>query len=72
MFVGMSRFMLCPRYILYKHIATVKTTIDKQSPHAKLLLKVGVFFISRRTLLVFYCRDVIAHASRHARNKDEN
>ena len=26
-----------PRIILYRHIVAVKATIDKQSPHAKLL-----------------------------------
>ena len=27
----------CPRLRLYRHIVAVKATIDKQSPHAKLL-----------------------------------
>ena len=44
MLFDISRFMLYPRYIHYelKHNVAVKTTIDKQSPHAKLLLKSGV------------------------------
>ena len=29
---------------LYKHTIAVKATIDKQSPHGKLLLKSGFFF----------------------------
>ena len=37
-----SFYALPPLHTLYKHIVAVKATINKQSPHAKLLLlKVG-------------------------------
>ena len=44
-------FYLHPPYTLYKHIVAVKATIDKQSPHGKLLFKSGVLF-SKKALLV--------------------
>ena len=34
---------LPPPHTFYKHIVAVKATIDKQSPHSKLLLKSRVF-----------------------------
>ena len=55
MLFDISRFMLYPRYIHYelKHIVAVKTTIDKQSPHAKLLLKLGVLQRSQILLKLY-------------------
>ena len=42
MFFGISRFIFSPPpHTLYKHIVAVKVTIDKQSPHAKWLVKSG-------------------------------
>ena len=38
MFFGFSLFInSSPRLTLHRHIVAVKATIDKQSPHAKLL-----------------------------------
>ena len=34
--------LLPPPHTLYKHIVAVKAMINKQNPHAKLLLKSGV------------------------------
>ena len=53
MFFGISPFIFSPLpHTLYKHIVAVKATIDKQSPHGKLLFKSGVLF-SKRALLVY-------------------
>ena len=35
---------LPPPHSVYRHIVAVKATIDKQSPHSKLLLKLGIFY----------------------------
>ena len=43
LFWHFSCYALSPLHTLYKHIVAVKATIDKQSPHAKLLLKSAVF-----------------------------
>ena len=43
---------LPPPHTEYKHIVAVKATIDKQSPHAKLLLKSG--FLSLRNELFLF------------------
>ena len=60
MFFGFFLFILSPpRHTLYRHIA-VKATIDKQSPHAKLLLKSGVLF-SERALLVTASETAYCH-----------
>ena len=41
-FQGISRFVFSlPPHTLHKHIVAVKATIDKQSPHGKLLFKSG-------------------------------
>ena len=43
MFFDISLFKLfLPPHTLYKHIVAVKARIDKQSPHGKLLFKLGV------------------------------
>ena len=53
MFFGISSFIcLPPPHTLYKDIVAVKATIDKQSPHTKLLLKSGGSLISKRALFV--------------------
>ena len=42
MFFDISLFKLFPpSHTFYKHIVAVKATIDKQSPHGKLLFKSG-------------------------------
>ena len=41
-----------PPHTLYRHIVAVKATIDKQSPHGKLMFKSVVLF-SKRALLVY-------------------
>ena len=49
------------RLTLYRNIvAAVKETIDKQCPHAKLLLKSGVLF-SERALLVIASETAYCH-----------
>ena len=55
MFFDISLFKLLPLlHTLYKHIIDVKATIDKQSPHAKLLLsKFGVLHRSKILLKLY-------------------
>ena len=52
-FFGISHFMFSPPpHTLSKHIVAVEATIDKQSPHGKVLFKSGGLF-SEWALLVY-------------------
>ena len=50
---------LPPPCTFYKYIVAVKATIDKQSPHSKLLLKSGFFFSKQALPVIFVVVEVL-------------